>query len=292
MAIIWVREIRGREGLFDASPVRDYRRIFQVLTDTPLTHADQVRDAAGMPLIGDAHPRDSGSVVQRIIPRQVDEKPELWDVIVEYSSRSSQGGISDSNPLDRPPRFDWSTRRRTIPVVKTRFGCNDSQSFVSQAIANSAGEPFDPPPLINESNMVLRITRNEAFFDPDGIESLLNCTNLEEFQGFEACSWLFTDVTSTRSFEGDNVFDTVTYTFERDIGGWQLELLDQGYYEKASGKLKPARDETENALPSKPVLLDGNGVKLALGSNPVFLDFNVYEAKSFAPLNLPNYSTS
>lgn len=288
MAIVFVREVAGREGVFDSTPVRDFRRVFLVLVDDLSTHPDQVKDAIGIPTLNEVHPRDSGSKVQRIIPRQMDDHPELWEVSVEYSSRSSQGSQTNPDPLLRPASFDWSTSRRTVPVTKTKKSCGDSNEFTSQAITNSAGEPFDPPPVIPDSSLVLRITRNEPLFDPE-VRQFLNCTNMEVFQGFDGCTVLFSDVAATRVFEGDIEFDRVTYTFEINDSDWELELLDQGYYELVSGELKPARDGTEGTLPSKPVLLDGAGRKLASGEDPEFLAFGVFEAKDFGEMSLPDY---
>src|SRR5581483_6338239 len=138
MAVLSVREIwNGRRGSADEKAVREYARVFRVVTSNSLDGA-LVAETAVDPFNGTAIPNlfasyiepngttfDLTAIARKIDVVQDDSDPNTWLVTV-----------SNPNPLLRPSEIKWSF---------AQFQRIADVDIYGAAVVNSAGEAFDPP---------------------------------------------------------------------------------------------------------------------------------------------------
>lgn len=289
MGILACNEIgEGRLGVMTENLERRYTRVWQVITDDPFTDAAEVKAAAGIPSLGDvfetANTTDSGALVVSIQPEQQTDL-YFWKVKVEYSSFADPDA---ADPLARRPKKRWSTQTFSVPANEDITGdALKDDTIVKKAITNSAYDPFDPPQEKDDATFTLTYTRNEADFDPVGTLQWINAVNDDDFLGFGPGTCKIKSIDATEMEENGVRFWEVTYVFEfRDT--WHLKPLDQGYreYDRTTATWAPAKDRNGRPV-TQPALLDGFGRVLDIENHdPVFLDFQVYQEVSFAPLEI------
>jgi hypothetical protein len=279
--IISVREVSsGRTGTVNEKGERSYTRTFQVITDSALDGPLYVRQAPGIPVRGSIYATDTeidpGARVKSITPSQSDN-PKVWEVRVEYSSTTED---EQENPLERAPEISWSAAPYTRVAWKDNNG---------KAIVNSAGQYFDPPLEVDDSRPVLTITRNEASFNPSLAIDYQDAVNSDAFLGFSPGQAKVAMIQASSATENDVFFWRVTYEFAFRREGWALSVLDQGRYEKVSGKPVPIKeyDTAGNAIPGShvtdPVPLSGGSRLDNPGPDSVqFLSFTVYKERAFS----------
>lgn len=163
-------------------------------------------------------------------------------------------------------------------------------------LQSSAGEIFVPPPMTDESKLILTITRNEDINTPVLLTSTLfqKAVNLDVFWGLNPgqvkCQCITAQRQNKQLPDGD-VFPylRVTYLFHaKDT--WDIQLLDKGsYYKFRKTAMDPFTKQkfmTDDGQP-RDGLLDGFGQKLADGAAPVFLTVWPNKRLAFSALNLP-----
>src|SRR5262249_40989068 len=160
---ILVTEIwNGRDGDADDKGQRRYSRIFQVRTNDARDGSLVVRLGIDpVTLLAVPQPFstyvdlngnfDLGAWCTHVRPRQDPEDPFTWEVRCEYDSLAADQQFSDQNPLNRPPRISWGF---------TQFQIVAEQDANGKVYVNSAGERFDPPPMIDDTRLVCTIERN------------------------------------------------------------------------------------------------------------------------------------
>ena len=312
---------KGNEGV-----QRRYTRIFDVELDAwSGSNAQDVLDALlaeGIPRLGDpfttGRHTDLGARCNNVTPRSTDE-PRFVEVTASYSNSPSDFGEpekevgnaanepgqnadtkSDPNnpnasdgddPISRPAEIEWGEGSYSEVVTKATLVTAAGAEVADQPVANSAGEPFDPPLEVEKTFLTLRITVNRANFSPSTVSSYSNKTNSDTFFGFEAGKVKCRSVTAISQFEKGRHFWRITASFEiRD--SWDYELLDAGYWEIVAG----AREEITfpNGRPlSAPWPLDGAGTKLtvaqvAANAGYTYRKYRIAGSRvAFAGLNLP-----
>lgn len=315
MAVTSVRESwEGRAGKDVWTRQRTYTRTFEVVTDDPADDVTVAGSAVGpdgkrIPRLGDAYPGDSAAVVVSVHPSNLTDSPFHWLVTVEYDTQppvpeaqqpstsppppppqaeqgEQQGVDRKENPLGRPPVWKFSFQQTTEPVQRSYFGA-------LEPLRNSADLPFDPPATIEVSRPVVTCTWNVALVNLDRLDDLQDAVNDRPFWGKAARTWRCIGIDAQSNFENDCWFWTVTVTLAYRRETWDLKLLDAGYSEKVFVDPNNAgspvwvwqkmKDPWGNE-PTEPVPLDGNGRKLAIGSQPVFLEFRVYPERDFNTL--------
>ena len=120
---------------------RSYQRVFQVISDTVI---DPTSASYAIPVvIGQTHPNDPLAECRGISSKLMSEKDHHSVFIVTCKYETGSGGSDDpeeeENPTDDHPSISWSSRTVRLPV-------NQTSDDPPKAIANSADEPFDPPP--------------------------------------------------------------------------------------------------------------------------------------------------
>jgi hypothetical protein len=162
-------------------------------------------------------------------------------------------------------------------------------------VANSAGQPYDPPVMLDEVRCMIRIARNEKLLSPAQILSFANKINLNPWQGFapKTCKMLCPRVVPKYSPFLNVLYYRVEYQIEHNPRGWAEKVLDAGYQwlDKSTtpAKLRQILDAQGLTLTS-PALLDGTGKPLKLPAAPADIIYNThnkYYTADFDILDFP-----
>lgn len=285
MIITVSEKVDSPEKVETSDGSRAYIRRFFVLTNSVHDDTNVVLAASGLPLQGEGYTYDlDGSdphvdLGAKVVRRQAirhDEQPLLWLVEIEYNSVYIEPQELD-NPLLRPAVVTWRTERTTRVLVK---------DLDNRAVVNSTGlERFDPPIEVDDSRLVLSVTRNEAAFLPSLAYLYKDAVNADFFYGVAPGKAKIRGLGSTRTTESGMSFQVTEYEVEFSEDGFQPNPLDQGYHELDGGKLHKILDKDGTPV-SAPVLLNGTGAKLAVGGTPVFLSFKAFRSLPFSALDL------
>lgn len=258
-----------RDGDVNVNGAVRYRRIFRVRVANVLTTAATIRSLTGIPRLFDPYPGEAYARVQSIQPRNINDDPHFWEVIVNYSSE-----VLDKIPWFRPFEIKRTTQIYQKAIERTQIFPLRKR----RAIVNSTGDQFDPPLEIDDCRQVLSITRNVQTYDADAIIALLNTTNATPLFGSGEDEYKFSSFGEERLFEKPYLYYKLSCEFHFSRDGWKRKVLDRGYREYHLLDPEPVaiRDPSTGLPVSQPVLLDGHGQKLPRGGEPVFLEFVVY----------------
>lgn len=163
MATRAVREVgTGRTGLQSNTLERSYVRIFMVEMTSINDNSKTVLAEPTLPQLYAAYqpPGGEADMGSWCYERRAENQPNttIWKVTLNYSNRLDRPDLNQFvPPLDRPAEVSWDSTTISIPIQYDVFG---------NLIENSAGDPFDPPVSIEESRIILRMTKNLSTFDP------------------------------------------------------------------------------------------------------------------------------
>lgn len=281
MAIVSVDHVwSGETWDDDVTGPRGYQALYRVVSDDPLESPQSVRTAAGLPVLGDAFPTDVSAFVRRRKARRLDSTRLVWEVDIEY-----EFGL-EALPENDPAIIRWTSSLERVPAIKDING---------EAIVNSAGDYFDPPPEKDLPIWTISIQFNASSI-PTAIISYAGSVNdgAITIDGMsvaaEQAKIVGLDI-GERQERNDIEFRTITLSIAVADDGdsslnWDLSLLDQGFRIKDGTDLKDILIEDEDGnknRPSCPVLLDGNGAKLTdpSPSTAVFMDYEVTQKLDF-----------
>lgn len=324
MAIVSVNEIwLGRDAKRDSENKRTYMRNYRVVTDDPSQSAQSVREAVGIPTTGTSYAVgtdfDTGALVVDINARQGTEGRLVWYVEVTYSTKEpgdGDGQDGNGNPTDDPVAYYSKLRsgfaQFTGKIYKQQaddpiLGAAHPIIGINKPIWNSAKQPFRPPWIeVDDSHLVVTITRNQAGYDASVAENFQDALN----DGAWGISYLgFQLLCSPRTAKMQNIgcgdvqfingirFREVVYEIHVKRDGWAVEALDHGMMAKveAGGNTGTPADYEEmhrvivdaNGIPiSEPVLLK-DGKPLRADEVEQFLKFHVLKLRNFNILGLP-----
>jgi hypothetical protein len=160
---------------------------------------------------------------------------------------------------------------------------NDPNRAVRVAIMNSAWMPFDPPPMVEVSRLVLSVTKNMPVATVEYLLLLKNAVNATPWKGAPARCARIKDVTHDGGKQTNGIkFVTTKWEIAIDADTFDLRVLDAGFYERVTYTDEDTQEQVTEIVRIKdanddgatvPFLLDGNGRKLAHGAPPVFLRF-------------------
>lgn len=282
MSVIYVKEhFEGRSGEIDQKFVRTYQRAFNVRTDSYADSGPTIYNASyggvTIPALFSSHPSDPWAYCIKKAARQGEDE-NWWTVTVDYSSKLDIDPLeAQENPLDRPPQIRVSTNKFTKILTEDD---NDN------AITNSAGDPFEGGIEVTDSRPVISLTWNKAAagFDPITFAAFNNKVNSDTYRGFNPNELLVQDVQSEFQFENNVPFFRCSMQIEVNFDRWNpMKVLDAGFrYLGDDDKKHPILHDGQAV--SSPVPLDGNGDVLEVGSDPVFLEIDIYAETSFASL--------
>lgn len=300
----WESELTGeRES-------RSGLRKWTVLVDDPTTGELDAGLAPDIPRIGD--PWDAADYWLQAASIKVRAiSPYLYEVSVNYATRETYppnappvgtgpgpwgspgigGGPGTSytvvfgdqpSPIDEPAEITWGFASSQEPIDADIHG---------NPLRNTADEPFDPPPTREFNDLVCTFQRNEAAVNPLTMLAYQDAVNSDQFGFANAGQARITRLTAeSRTVQGFT-FWRVRYEIQFRADGWKKRILNEGFRERTGKDSKELpiyrqiTDDAGNPL-SKPVLLDAQGKRLADDKPPVWLYFDVYPVRPFAPLGL------
>ncbi len=314
MAVSYVKELfEGRRASDSQERRRTYTRVYEVRTTDPNDSGYVAGGASGLPRGGDAHPDDNAAFVVRNDPAQHSEDPTLWTVTIEYDTQlsstaigresqqvdssgetttnpdsPSEGGQRQENPLSRPPVYSVSFETVQEPLLEVYTG---EDATLPGPLLNSAGDPFDPPPMVEKSYPVLTIKKNMVSFTYATLEMYQDSVNSVTWRGFGARKVKVHGISWESAFENGITFWAVTFVFKVRYKTWDLQILDAGLNELIPAETdRPARKrpivQSRGETPTSPLLLDGSGRLLAAGDDPVILRVRHYPELPFADLGV------
>ena len=306
MAVIGTFEtFEGRSASDDSKAQVTMRRTFLVRTNNNYDDAATVA-LGNIPAMFSVHPNYSKAfVVGRDF--QPTEDPQLWKVVVSYSSNldtvtpssspsapqtpevaKQQQGSSPAervtNPLLRPTDVDFST------VDRPKILLTDYHN-PGLPVMNSVLERFDPPieterPLIN---MQLGFN-TQTFYALDWLPRI-KTVNLNPFNSWPARSLLLDSLTAKRVYENEVKYWRVSLNIIMDNELWDILILNHSYIEldENSMEYKAAVDKSGRTLPNG-VILDEDGYRLEDGVDPTeenggLIRFYKYKPVSWTWLN-------
>jgi len=298
-----VETFGSREAQADDKGQRTRNRQWHISTDDATLGVDEVTIAVpvqrGDIWVSPYGATDPGCTCRKLSIKER-ESPYEWDAVAEFSSeplassgaQGSGGGGSPSqmpdqtqqeNPLARPVEIRFGSVKERVPCLF------DSQET---PIQNSAGDPFDPPYEIEVVREVVTLTWNAPMWEAGIIAANVNHVNSTEWHGILPGHGKCTELTAERHFENGVIYWRVTMTVEIyhvEDEEWKVKLLDAGFRENGlDADLNiisvPIVDLKFGRPVTKPALLDGAGVALERGSDPVFLTFFPWDSAEFNAL--------
>lgn len=245
---------------------------------------------AELPQVGDDYSTDEGVVlglrVQRRRLHPVDDSDTLWELEVQYSTKTKDQDEQDEEPLDRQPEIaiDFETYQTVAEGALVDF-LNDEDApvaeelFFGRALTNSAGEPFDPQPEMDQVRPVLTVTYNESFLNIPLLMHYANTVNSTVWLGCQPRTWKMGGPRISREIENGIKYWQISLTFTYNKQTWDLQILNQGtYFIDGGGDKQPFTDSPGNRIVG---LLDDDGFELAEGADPTFERYRVYKETDF-----------
>lgn len=238
-----------REGPQSENGRRQYMRKFVVETNSAYDDPGVVLGAPLLPQLYDAYVtlsgiQDDAARVVYLDPKQAPKSRLVWYVDVLYDTEFDRL----DNPLLEPPQITHESETYQLPLPgsynqSTSSGSSGTTFQFQSGILNSAGDPYDPPPTIEQSRPIVRFTRNQSFFTLDFKVRFENSVNGDVWNGLAARqAWLKSIQAellvqrSTSRLRPDVTYWRVSYLFALKRETWDLQLLDYGpRYRKISG---------------------------------------------------------
>ena len=301
MAILEIEEMKG-EGCrlfhWSTGAGRDYTRKFRVVTDGWANGPRMVLEAIGV-TFGDTYApayappaeADPQTYVDDIAIEPEGEDGIYWIVTIHYGwfNAFAAGGGPEQNPLLMPIDVSWSFRDHESVLDVDVNG---------QQVVNSAGDPFDPPVVIDDPRLMMTVVRNEAVFNIAWVVAYRNAVNSDPFAGFAPlfCKVLNISAQSPMASRRRDGTIQVTYEFEfltsqinnNTTNGFRPAcLLSQGFRALSSVTGKPYQITLRGQPINAPATLDSSGFYPPSGPVPYFI---VYQAYPELPFSVFNFS--
>jgi hypothetical protein len=278
MTIISVGEEPGGETAVNDKGVRSYQRMFTVVTNSKYDRAYHVGSDARLPRIGSLHPDDPFAWCTRLnvsCPNPYSK----WQVSADYSSEREL----NEDPTAEPAYIRWDSEQFQRPAIQDKNG---------DAICNSAGDPFDPYKMMDDSRRSVSVQKNLSVV-PSWILDYQDAVNSDMFN-LDGISIAVGKAKIQRVSVGGKerrngiAFREVTMQIHLQRDGWAIYAEDVGFRYKFSGVRYNIRNAGDTEYPAAPVPLDGFGAPLDNPSTTanVLLPFYVYSELPFAALPL------
>lgn len=300
-----------------------YHVEFNALSDYPDAVATAVDPGSGtaVPALGSVDPRHSRRVAVSITPRILGGQGEgginVAAVAVDYDTQTTFAGYSassisfEADPVARMAEVEWGFRKeprvRNFAIARKNrvtgnydYGTWTTDTvaalagvgfpvYTSIPITNSAGQPFDPPPMYNHITMVGIMERWQRTWDAaQALAYVRNdgAVNSDWFLGFPPGMCRIEDISARRRVESGELLWRVRY--EVHIADHWLDVVpDVGFAKADEGSTLQIVDG--NGIPSgAPVRLDGAGQPLAnqQTDNTEYMIYFNHDLLPFSVLNL------
>jgi hypothetical protein len=312
MSIVSVRETYGAlSGSGSMEGVREYTKVFTVITDSASDGIMAVGNAAGIPKKGDTYywqgESDGGALCQSVTPRQESNSEYVWQVTCSYSSDSGGGkGNTDRqnpiydvpNPLARPPEVTWSS------WVENEIVTHDVND---KPILLPTGAPYYPPLQRKRKRRMVMVIKSEADYPIALSQNYEQSVNSDSFFGGSPGTVMLEDVSATAQFDQNQFYWRVRYEFRFRTEGWKQEVLRAGTFtlehvtSSGGGSLgyEPVLPQDRNGIyHTNPILMDEDGVALTQSqveerravlrgeAGGLFDIYEIFESKSYSALEI------
>ena len=275
MTITYIGEIHAPAT--NTKGIRAYTRSFKLKTSLQTERAYHVGSHVSLPAVGEVHPDD---VMAWCVSLSVDPSDPWrgWTVTAEYSTERE---IAE-DPTADPAVITWSSEQFQKAAIVNADG---------EAIVNSAGDPFDPPLMIDDSRPNVSVSKN-VLVVPAWVLTYQDAVNNASFviDGITVATGLAKiqsiSIGAEQSRNG-TTFRNLSFTLHLQRQGWQSNILDAGFRQLGYGSvLENIRNAGDDELPAAPVPLNGLGVAL---DNPspataVYRVDTIYQTKDFSVL--------
>lgn len=261
-----------------------YRVTVDTATDTDSTVLAYVYAQVGVRL-GAALAEDGDCYCVSTSVSWVNTKQRI--VTAVFSSARELVAVQSGSTQD-PIEIEWNTVEVQSPAEKDKDG---------NAVVNSAGDPFDPPAMKDESRWQITV-RTSVSSVPSYVLNYRNRVNNASVtldgQTFAARTLLVRRIAIGKEYiRNSGTARDITIVFEHDESTWDLVQVDRGYRildpSDVTKRILALNDD--KTLPSSPILLDGAGAVLddPSASTAVYITDKVYAEATFAG-NLPGCS--
>lgn len=316
----------GRKGRDGIDRAMRFVRVYEVLTDDPHDDEDIAagEEARTLGLPGNGYPLKEGStaVVTDIEADTDSEMPTRWLVTVTYETQWPRELAAESltfdpetgdslptttapNPDGGPPEaqrdqnpVNWPVKYRVTHEVSQEPATHDQDG---DPIVNSAGDPFDPPVMVEVSRPVIEFTKYYTLVKIDWLERYHGSVNKFGWHGRgpRKCKleieWAADTINNFPVWRVD--FRVKIRREQWDGGpfdegqGWDLRVLDQGYREinvltGERSKIVPPLDGLGSPVPG-PYPLNGAGVPAPVDQAlPSYLTYRYYPEEDWSALGI------
>jgi hypothetical protein len=276
--MIDISETYARSSTQNNQWQRTYKRTFQIITDNKDIGAKAIRQALPVE-IGQTYASrsgtdfDTGSFCNSITVDCRDEDGKGWTATADYGPYDAT--TAPQSPIERPIKVSWGfiSREKVLDV--------DADA---KLVRNSAGDPFDPPAVVDEFYPVLTIQRCEMTNDPALNFLYRSAVNSDPFLGADPGTVRCFPIEAEQSKDQDiGWFWTKNYRFEYDPEGWNKPTADLGLRKNVSGVISNILSKGKEV--TEPVLLNGTGGENPIGADPIFLPFKRYKILPFDVFN-------
>lgn len=313
--VVSVTMLPDDRATFEDAEQRRHTISWHVLLDEVVENgSDIARSATGIPVVKptpSSYPGDPFAVCRTVAVDPVEGNRLLFKVVANYSTAivgpPGEGGPSDNpDPTQRPADVSWS-----FEVDQTYYQRDlDGNPFI-----NSAQQPFDVVPSIDNYILVLNVTKNEATYDAGVAYDYIGTINdaAGELSGLTVGvgECLCTQISAARFFESGISYWQISYQFKirasevltvvhsgewdapasETVRGWDCALLDAGYAKFTASGVE-AIVGSDGQPVTAPWPLDGTGdvainpiAAYATLTTPVYVVFRVFEEKDFSVFN-------
>jgi len=186
-----------------------------------------------------------------------DDKGPVWFFETKYKRCS----LSDPNPLNRTPLIRWSFGLIQEPC---------DTDYAGNTIANTAGDPFDPPQAYESNIAFLRETKYFSTYNVNTALTYLNTVNsaavtISGLGNVPARSIRNSVYAPVSDYYANAAIIPVTFEFEYRPNGFNRQLANKGYqamYKDKNGAIKKGKLINKGSLQPipQPVLLDTYGI--------------------------------
>lgn len=150
MAVSSACEIwEGRDASADIRGEITFTRVFRVITDTYTDDGNVAGSAAIVPRVGDSFPGFPFVYCRQVVPRNESSDPRVWIVTCSYTNERSPSIQQDPNADAAIITWNSEQFQRDLLFDKD-----------NNAVANSAGDAFEPPPTRDESRLTATLRKN------------------------------------------------------------------------------------------------------------------------------------
>lgn len=181
------------------------------------------------------------------------------------------------NPLDAPVKIEWGWMQFEETV---------DEDINGNQVVNSAGDPFDPPLVRDQSRPLVTIIKNQPTFSAALVQQYKDATNSDAFGGAGPYTWKCSNITGSQEYHpACGLYWPTKYEFAFEANGWKTEILDAGLRQLDGSGGRKAIVGSDGQPVTSPVPLD-NGEPLAPNASPSYLSFQVYKVQAFGALGL------